>query len=167
MYVWSEILNLFSDSPSQRIVAQFLLENGLSVNMEGKISCNGVPLAATQIADRLKVDRRVVDSTAKRIRNSPYANVFLNMRATPDLSLVAESLDLSVIIILPKDATEEGIVDSCVSVLASHKIGIRQIFVTDPHLSEEPRLVIITEQKIPAAIFEELKNLPQIRRLII
>ncbi|PKL60165.1 MAG: regulator of amino acid metabolism, contains ACT domain protein, partial [Methanomicrobiales archaeon HGW-Methanomicrobiales-4] len=44
---------------------------------------------------------------------------------------------------------------------------IRQVFVTDPHLSEEPRLVIITESRIPASVIEDLRALPVVRRLIL
>ncbi len=165
--MWSAILGWFADSPSQSRVIQFLLENGFSVNEEGRICCNLIPIAATQIAVHLKVDRRVVDATAKRVLSSPYRDIFLNMRATPDLSLIAEYLRLSVITIIPQDAREVGIVDACIRVLSRHQIGLRQIFVTDPHLCEEPRLVIIAEERIPAEVIDELRALPQVRRLIL
>jgi len=165
--MWSAILSCFSDSPSQSRVVRFLLENGFGVNEEGRICCNTIPIASTQVGQQVGVDRRVVDSTSKRILNSPYRDIFLAMRATPDLTLIADKLSLSVITILPDDATKTGIVDSCIHVLSSHGIGIRQVFVTDPHLSEEPRLVIITENRIPASVIEDLRALPVVRRLIL
>jgi hypothetical protein len=165
--MWSAILSCFSDSPSQTRVVRFLLENGFGVNTEGRICCNTIPVASTQIGQQVGVDRRVVDSTAKRILNSQYRDIFLAMRATPDLSLIADKLSLSVITILPDDARKPGIVDACIHVLSSHNIGIRQVFVTDPHLSEEPRLVIITEGRVPASVIEDLRSLPVVRRLIL
>ena len=89
------------------------------------------------------------------------------MRATPDLTLIADKLSLSVITILPDDATKAGIVDACIHVLSLHGVGIRQLFVTDPLLSEDPRLVIITERSIPAQVIEDLRALPVVRRLIL
>ncbi len=165
--MWADILSGFSDSPSQSRVVRFLLENGFGVNEEGRICCNTIPVASTQIGQQIGVDRRVVDTTAKRILESPYRDIFIAMRATPDLTLIADKLSLSVITILPTDATRSGIVDSCIHVLSSHGVGIRQLFVTDPHLSEDPRLVIITESRIPAPVIEELRNLPTVRRLIL
>lgn len=165
--MWSDILSCFTDSPSQTRVVRFLLENGFGVNEEGRICCNTIPVASTQIGQQIGVDRRVVDSTAKRILNSEFKEIFLSMRATPDLSLIADKLSLSVITILPDDAKKTGIVDACIHTLSSHNIGIRQVFVTDPHLSEEPRLVIITESRIPAVVIEEMRTLPCVRRLIL
>jgi predicted regulator of amino acid metabolism with ACT domain len=165
--MWSAILSCFSDSPSQTRVVKFLLENGFGVNEDGRICCNTIPIASTQIGQEIGVDRRVVDSTAKRILNSEFREIFLSMRATPDLSLIADKLSLSVVTILPDDATKTGIVDACVHTLASHDIGISQIFVTDPHLAEVPKLVIITEKRIPAVVIEELRALPCVRRLIL
>ncbi|HWQ67635.1 MAG TPA: regulator of amino acid metabolism, contains ACT domain protein [Methanospirillum sp.] len=165
--MWSAILSCFSDSPSQSRVVRFLLQNGFGVNEEGRICCNTIPIASTQIATEVGVDRRVVDSTAKRILCSPYREIFIAMRATPDLTLIADHLSLSVITILPDDATRPGIVDACIHILSNHGIGIRQVFVTDPHLSEEPRLVIITEKLIPAQVIEELRALPVVRKIIL
>jgi hypothetical protein len=99
--------------------------------------------------------------------DSPYKEIFLNFRATPDLSVIAENLSLSVIIIIPQDASQPGIVDACIHTLSKYKIGLRQIFVTDSRLSEEPRLVIITEGKIPSVVLDEIRELPVVKRLIL
>jgi predicted regulator of amino acid metabolism with ACT domain len=89
------------------------------------------------------------------------------MRATPDLSRVAESLGFSVVTVLPKNASERGIVGAVVQVLALHDISIRQIFVTDPEFSEEPKLVIIIEKIMPVGVIEKIRALPQVKQVII
>jgi predicted regulator of amino acid metabolism with ACT domain len=166
--MWAEILTEFADSPSQSRVVKFLLENGFGVNEQGRVVCNDIEIPATHVAKAIGTDRRVVDATAQRILAVPLLrNVFLNLRVTPDLSGVAASLNLVVITVLPQDAQEKGIVGAAVKVLTDHDISIRQIFVTDPLLSEEPRLVIIVDETIPAVVYEELKNLAQVRQLII
>jgi predicted regulator of amino acid metabolism with ACT domain len=164
--MWSEIMRAFADSPSQGRVARFLLENGLGVNGEGRIVCNRIAIPATQVAAVVGVDRRVVDATAKRILDDPrLAPIFARMRATPDLSMVAEHLGLSVITITPNDARARGIVASAVRVLDEHDVAIRQIFVTDPYLVEDPRLVVIADGVLPHGVVDELRSLPQVRRI--
>jgi len=166
--MWSDIIHEFADSPAQSKVVRFLLENGFGINKEGRVVCNGIEIPATQVAKAIGSDRRVVDATAHRILNIPVLrDIFLQMRATPDLSNVAESLGLSVITVLPRNASERGIVGAAVRVLSAHNLSIRQIFVTDPQLSEEPKLVIIIEDLLPSGVVEEIRGLPQVRKVII
>nr|WP_319375715.1 regulator of amino acid metabolism, contains ACT domain protein [uncultured Methanoregula sp.] len=166
--MWSDIIHDFADSPSQSRVVRFLLENGFGVTEDGRISCNGIEMPATAVAKAIGSDRRVVDSTARRILSRPMLrDIFLNMRATPDLSRVAESLGFVVITVLPKNANEQGIVGAAVRVLSNHMLSIRQIFVTDPEFSEEPKLVIIVENSLPHGVIEEIRALPQVKQVII
>ncbi|MDD1719112.1 MAG: regulator of amino acid metabolism, contains ACT domain protein [Methanoregulaceae archaeon] len=166
--MWSLITQEFADSPAQAKIVRFLLENGFGVNEEGRVVCNGIEVPATQIARVLGSDRRVVDATARRILARPQLKeVFLKIRATPDLSRVAESLGLSVITVLPRNAAEKGIVGAAVRVLTSHDLAIRQIFVTDPYFAEDPRLVIIMDEPLPQGVVEEIRRLPQVRQVTI
>ena len=166
--MWSDIISEFADSPSQSRVVRFLLENGFGVTEDGRISCNGIEMPATAVAKAIGSDRRVVDSTARRILERPLLrDIFLNMRATPDLSRVGESLGFTVITVLPKNANEGGIVGAAVRVLSEHHLSIRQIFVTDPEFSEEPKLVIIVEEPLPMGVIEQIRALPQVKQVII
>ena len=166
--MWSDIIHEFADSPSQSKVVRFLLENGFGINKDGRVTCNGIEVPATQVAKAIGSDRRVVDATAQRILTIPsLREIFIRMRATPDLSNVAESLGLTVITVLPKNASERGIVGAAVRVLSGHNLSIRQIFVTDSQFSEEPKLVIIVDQLLPYGVIEEIRALPQVKKVII
>lgn len=166
--MWSDIIHEFADSPAQSKVVRFLLENGFGINKDGRVTCNDIEIPATQIAKAIGSDRRVVDATAQRILTIPsLREIFIRMRATPDLSNVAESLGLTVITVLPKNASERGIVGAAVRVLSGHNLSIRQIFVTDPQFSEEPKLVIIVDELLPHGVIEEIRALPQVKKVII
>src|SRR5690606_31810803 len=124
--------------------------------------------SATKVAKAIGTDRRVVDATARHILEPlSLREIFTNIRATPDLSLLAGPLGLSVITIIPKDARQKGIVGASVEVVTTHNLNIPQIFVTDPVLSEEPRLVIIIDGAMPGVVIEEIKSLPQVKRVIL
>ncbi|MCP1662768.1 MAG: regulator of amino acid metabolism, contains ACT domain protein [Methanocalculus sp. MSAO_Arc1] len=166
--MWSAVTDAFKDSPSQLRVVRFLLENGFGVNSAGKITANGIEMPATQVARAIGVDRRVVDTTARSIlEDDALRDVFCNIRVTPDLSQVAEALGLAIITLIPKNAADKHIVSSAVSILADYDLSIRQLFVTDPIYSEEPRLVMIIDSPLPPGIAEDLRKLPHVKRLIL
>ena len=165
--MWADISREFADSPSQARVLRFLLENGFGINEEGRIVCNGIG-SATHIGRAIETDRRVVDATARRILRDPMLQRSSSVCVRPrplegrrgprPLGHHAPS----------KDAQEKGIVGAAVEVLVDHDLSIRQIFVTDPYLAEEPKLVmIVDEERIPASVYEDLRALPQVRQLII
>ncbi len=166
--MWRRILEQFQDSSSQQRVVRFLLENGFGVSSEGKTVVNGIEISASALARVIKVDRRVVDSTLRRICEiDELQSLFSRLRVTPDLTDVAKNLGLSVITILPKNAGDKNIVSSAVDVLASYDLPLRQIFVTDPYVVKTPRLVIIIDGVIPADAIQKLRNLPTVQSLIL
>jgi predicted regulator of amino acid metabolism with ACT domain len=166
--MWSLIMKEFADSPAQARVAKFLLENGFGVNDDGKVVANGVEIPATHIASVIGADRRVVDATARRILTvKALAQVFRNLRGTPDLSRVAEALGLSAFTIIPRNAQERGIVSAVLRVVSRRGLTLRQIFVTDPYFAEEPRLVVIIDEKLPQGLLEEIRALPQVKQVIL
>lgn len=166
--MWAEIMRRFADSPAQSRVIRFMLENGFGVNENGRLICNNVEIPSTHIGKATGTDRRVVDATARRVLQDPeLSKIFINMRATPDLSRVADSLGLTVLTILPRDASEKGIVGAAVQVLHEHDLNIRQIFVTDPYFSEQPKLVIILDGTLPVGVVEKIRALPQIKKVIL
>ncbi|MDU9376852.1 hypothetical protein McpSp1_14870 [Methanocorpusculaceae archaeon Sp1] len=166
--MWRTILEPFSDSPSQQRVVKFLLESGFGVSKTGKVAVNGIEVSATAVARVVGVDRRVVDTTVKRILEmDDIRETFFHLRVTPDITDVAKNLGLSVVTILPKNAGDKNIVASAVAVLASHDLPLRQIFVTDPYIAESPRLVIIIDGTLPAAAIEDLRALPAVASIIL
>ena len=119
--MWQRILELFSDYPSQQKVVRFLLENGFGISRDGKVVVNDIEITASALSRAVKVDRRVVDTTIKRIAEfSELEPVFTRLRVTPDFTDVAKYLGLSVITILPKNAGDKNIVSSAVAVLAEY-----------------------------------------------
>jgi predicted regulator of amino acid metabolism with ACT domain len=118
------------------IQAESLQEKVVVVNRGGTVLVRPIELELYQLnwlRREIEIDRRVVETTGQRIlTNETLKKIFLNMRVTPDFSKVADSLGISVITILPKNAQEKGIVGSAVQILHNYNLSIRQIFVTDP-----------------------------------
>lgn len=162
--MWQALLQKFEKYPAQAKVVKLLFERGFQVNTEGKVSSGSIEIAHTQLAKEVGVDRRVVDATTKTIVSDELlSTIFKNVHSIPFLRDVAPSLGLGVIIIIPEDASHAGILAEVAGLIAQHKVSIRQAVSDDPYFTDNPRLTIITDQKIPGELVDEMLSLPSVK----
>jgi predicted regulator of amino acid metabolism with ACT domain len=162
--MWQALLQKFEKYPAQAKVLKLLFERGFQVSTEGKVSSGSIEIAHTQLAKEVGVDRRVVDATTKTIVSDELlSTIFKNVHSIPFLRDVAPALGLGVIIIIPEDASHVGILAEVAGLIAQHKVSIRQAVSDDPYLTDNPRLTIITDQKIPGELVDEILNLPSVK----
>lgn len=166
--MWKRIEEKFKNSPMQKKVAVFLLENGFGINEEGKVTCNGVEIAFADLARVIGVDRRVVKSTVKSIiEDEELRSIFTKIRAKPFLKDLAKELGLGVIVISVEDAAKPGIIEKITKCIAENGISIRQAIADDPYFSEEPKFTVITQEPITGRIIDKLKKIEGIKSMII
>jgi len=155
------IMEKFADSPSQQAVIRLLLERGFSVSDEGRVVSGGIEIPNTGIAREAGVDRRVVDATTDAILDDDeLRRIFQNISAIPSLMDLAPVLDLTVLAVAVRDAEESGIVATVTSAIADRGISIRQTISEDPEFTDEPRLYVITDEQLPGALINEIRELP-------
>ncbi len=166
--MWEEISQEFKNYPYQKKVALFLLSKGLRVNKEAKICLEKIEIPHVKIARVLQIDRRVVDATAKRIKDrEKLFRIFSNLDTIPFLKNVALHIGLNVLIVTPQDASKPGIMGNVTSKLAKEGIPIRQAIADDPYLTENPKLTIITDIEIRGEVLNELKRIEGVKELTI
>ncbi len=159
--MWRKIKNYFEEFPAQMKVAKLLFERGLQVREDGRIVSDGIEIPHTQIAKAVGIDRRAVDSTVKTIlSNKELKKIYTKLRQTCLLQEVARELNLNVIIFVPENARETGIIAKVTKVISDKGLSIRQALAEDPDLSPEPKLILIIEGKIPSILIEELRRIP-------
>lgn len=166
--MWREIETCMKEHPERLLVAKLLITNGFCVR-EGKIYCNDVEISAPKIAKVLDVDRRTVRKTIKMIEEDPNLRlIFEKIRpAGHSLRDIAPHLNLGVIEIIPIDARMPGILAKSALLIAERGISIRQAIVDDPELSPEPKLTLITEQKVPGDLIPEFLKIKGIAKVSI
>jgi len=141
-----------------------LFERGFQVNEEGKVTSGSIEIAHTQLAKEAGVDRRVVDATTKTIISDELlSRIFKNVHSIPFLRDVAPSLGLGVIIIIPEDAADVGILAEVAGLISGSKVSIRQAVSDDPYLTDNPRLTIITDKKVPGELVDKILELPSVK----
>lgn len=165
--MWKQISNYFGRYPSQARVAKLLLEQGLSVR-DGRIFSGDVEVGDVAVGKAAGVDRRIVRATVHTIETSPdLLRVFSKLRPICFLKEVAPEMGWSAIEIIPSNAGAPGIIADVTGVIASAGISIRQTLVTDPDLSTEPRLYVITESAVPADLIPRLKTCRGVKSIVI
>jgi len=165
--LWQRINEKFGRSPAQLLVIKTLLRYGFSVNQRG-IYCGNIKIPDAQIAREAGVDRRVVRATAEAIlRDEELATIFSNLRSVAFLRDVAVDLGLGIIEIIPKDASEHGIISEVTGVIAKAGISIRQAITDDPYMVKEAKLTIVTESPVAGDVIEELRQLPTVKSVVV
>jgi len=164
--MFDRIMQKFERSPGQQAVIRLLLERGFSVNDEGRVVSGGIEIPNTQIAREVGVDRRVVDSTTKAIlEDDELRPIFQNISSIPSLMDLAPVLDLTVLIVEVEDENQPGIVANVTTILADHGISIRQTVSEDPEFTDEPRLFVVTDERLPGDVITEIMAIPYVRKV--
>jgi len=165
--MWRKIAKYFNKYPKRKKLAQKLLEYGLKVK-NNKIYCKDIEISDSKIARAFDIDRRIINSTIKTImKTEDLKKVFSNLTPTCHLKDVASEMNWGVIEIIPKDPSIPGIVADVATIIADNKISIRQAIVDDFELSEEPRLFIVTEKRVPGTLIPKIREAKGVKAVLI
>lgn len=161
--MWQVLIDHFRRYPAQERVVRLMIENGLRIQ-DGKVFAGNVELADTAIGRAADVDRRIVRSTVDTISQDPrLQRVFTRFAPTLHLKDVAPDLGCGVIEIIVSDARQPGILAGVSKVIADGRISIRQAIVEDPDFTEEPKLFVVTESRVPGELIPLLQNVPGVK----
>ena len=161
--MWQVLIDHFRRYPAQERVVRLMIQNGLRI--KGDAICAGdVVIADTAIGRAADVDRRIVRSTVETILGDPRLNrVFTRLAPTLHFKDVAPELGCGVIEIKVADSRQPGILAGVSRVIAEGKLSIRQAIVEDPDFTEEPKLFVVTETRVPGQLIPLLQAIPGVR----
>ena len=171
--MWDQITTKFGKNPSQMKVVRYFVTYGLSVNEkfpeEPSVFCANIEVRPNAIALAIGVDRRVVQSVVNKIfADKELLNFFKEMRPIADMGqLSSKILRLGVIEVIPEDPCKPGIISGIVKVIADYNIGIRQVMVDDPIISDSPRARIVTDSPLPGEAVPLMKKVPGVKGIIV
>jgi len=167
-FMWSQIKEYFKALPAQQRVAQLLFERGFQINKEGKVVSGDIEIPHTQIGKEVGVERRAVDSTVQTILSRPeLKNIYKNLRQVCSLQEVAREFNLSVIVFVPENAHQKGIIAEVTKKVSEYGLSIRQALAEDPSTSIHPHLTLILEGDIPSELIGEIRKLPGTRSITV
>ena len=166
--MWSQIKDFFKDFPAQQRVARILFERGFQIREDGKVVSGKIDIPHTQIAKEAGVERRAVDSTVQTILSiEDLKRIYMNLKQVCSLEEVAREFNLSVIVFVPKDASERGIIANVTRIISENGLNIRQALAEDPSISIQPKLTLILEGNISSQLIDEIRRLPGTRSITV
>jgi predicted regulator of amino acid metabolism with ACT domain len=166
--MWNQIKEFFKELPAQQRVAQLLFERGFQVRGDCKVVSGGIEIPHTQIAKEAGVERRAVDSTVQTILSkTELKRIYMNLRQVCSLQEVAREFNLSVIIFVPQNASQKGIIANVTKKVSENGLSIRQALAEDPSTSEHPKLTLILEGEIPPDLIGEIRRLEGTRSITV
>ncbi|MHB1622430.1 MAG: regulator [Cuniculiplasma sp.] len=171
--MWDLINDVFGKYPSQMKIIKHLINYGFSVNekFDGEYSLfsGKVGIRPSSLAEAINVDKRVVIQVMKKIREDPKLfEFFKKLKSIADMSSASSKLlDLGIIEIKAEDPSKPGIISEVISKIASRGIGIRQVMVNDPIISEDPIARIVTERPIDLELLSEIKKIKGLDSVIL
>jgi predicted regulator of amino acid metabolism with ACT domain len=159
--MWNQIRNYFKDLPAQQKVAKLLFERGFQVNDGGNIVSGHIEIPHTQIAKEVGVDRRAVDSTIQTIQSTPQLKrIYQNLRQICSLEEVAREFNMSVIVFIPQNASQSGIIAQVTQLVSQKGLSIRQALAEDPETNGYAKLILILEGEIVPELINDIRKLP-------
>ena len=166
--MWSQIKDFFKDFPAQQRVARILFERGFQIREDGKVVSGKIEIPHTQIAKEAGVERRAVDSTVQTILSiEDLKRIYMNLKQVCSLEEVAREFNLSVIVFVPKNASERGIIANVTRIISENGLNIRQALAEDPSISIHPKLTLILEGNISSQLIDEIRRLPGTRSITV
>ena len=161
--MWQVLIDHFRRYPAQERVVRLMIENGLRIK-DGAVCAGTVEVADTAIGRAADVDRRIVRSTIETILQDPrLERVFTRFSPTLHLKDVAPDLGCGVIEVIPTNASQPGILAGVSKAIADARISIRQAIVEDPDFTDEPRLFVVTETRVPSHLIPSLQAVPGVK----
>ena len=149
----------FAGKRAKLRVVSAMLRIGVRVDGKGRLYCDAIELAPAKMGRAMGVDRRVVIETAREIAADPkLLAIFSSLFPISNVSRAAKYFGHDVIEI-DADPNTVGLTAKVASVLARHKVGIRQIITDDPDLYPEPKMMVVVEGKLPRKAAEDLRAL--------
>jgi len=165
--MWEYISKYFESYPKQQKIAQKMLEYGLSIK-KLHIYCGSIELSDSKIARALSLDRRAIKSTIETInKHQKLKHIFTNLRPTCHLKDMAPAMGWGVLEIIPKNASQPGILAQIATIIANEHINIRQAIVDDIEITAEPHLFVVTETPLPARIIPKIRDIPSVKAVLI
>lgn len=166
--MWMQIERYFKDLPAQLRVAKLLFERGFQVRDDNKVVSGVIEIAHSRIAKEVGVERRAVDSTVQTILSKPVLKrIYMNLRQICSLQEVAPEFNLGVIVFVPKNARQTGIIANVTKKVSEKGLSIRQALAEDPDISAHPKLTLIIDGEIPAELINEIRKLQGARSVTV
>lgn len=162
--MWRKISSKLKDFPARLKIIRIMIEYGVGVTEDGKITIGSVEIPDASIARAAGVDRRIVRKTVEYIlADNELRKIFTGIKPAGALLVpIAKELGYYVVEIRA-DPSAAGILAGAAKIIADEKISIRQAVAEDPELFPEPKLILILDKPLSGEGVNKMLKIPSVK----
>lgn len=147
-------------------VVQKMIQLGISVDSKGRMSIGNLQVYDTALARAVGVDRRVVRNTVTQILgDTELREIFGKVKPVGTSLVEIASLLGYTVLVISADPYKPGVIAGVADVLADANIVIRQALADDPDMTQDPKLTLVLEGKVPASVLAEIQDIQSVRSI--
>lgn len=164
--MWANIRKQFERQVVRPEIVRKMIECGMRVSEDEKIFVDDVEIDYTAVAKALDVDRRVVKSTARQIRQNRYLYSLFSKTKPLGTSLVDVVAQLGyTALVIEADPKSPGVMAGVAEILSRHGMVVRQAVAEDPEMVPEAKMTLVIEGQLTGQAMEELHGLRVVRSI--
>ena len=150
------------------MVVQRMVQLGISVDSKRRMFIGNLEVYDTALARAAGVDRRVVRNTINQIfEDLELREIFTRVRPVgTSLVEIAGLLGYSVLVV-SADPYKPGVIAGVTNALNEASIVIRQALADDPDMTQDPKLTLVVEGKVPASVLSKLQEIESVKSITI
>ena len=143
-----------------------MVQLGVSVDNKRRMFIGNLEVYDTALARAAAVDRRVVRNTINQIyEDKELRDIFTKVRPVgTSLVEIAGLLGYSVLVV-SADPYKPGVIAGVTSALSGAGIVIRQALADDPDMTQDPKLTLVVEGKVPHSVLSKIQEIDSIRSI--
>jgi len=149
-------------------VVQKMIQLGISVDSKGGMFIGNLQVYDTALARAVNVDRRVVRNTVTQILgDAELRGIFSKIKPVGTSLVEIASLLGYTVLVISADPYKPGVIAGVADVLADANIVIRQALADDPDMTQDPKLTLVVEGKVPASVLTGIQDIESVRSITI
>ncbi len=164
--MWRKAYAKFMRQRSRLEVVQRMVQLGISVDSKRRMFIGNLEVYDTALARAAGVDRRVVRNTINQVFEDPeLREIFTKVRPVgTSLVEIAGLLGYSVLVV-SADPYKPGVIAGVAKALSESGIVIRQALADDPDMTQDPKLTLVVEGKVPVSVLSKIQEIGSVKSI--
>lgn len=149
-------------------VVQKMVQLGISIDSKRRMFIGNLQVYDTALARAVGVDRRVVRNTINQIfEDSELREIFTKVKPVGTSLVEIAGLLGYTVLVISADPYKPGVIAGVTNALANSDIVIRQALADDPDMTQDPKLTLVVEGKVPPLVLSKIQEIESVKSITI
>lgn len=164
--MWRKAYAKFMRQKGRLEVVRRMVQLGISVDNKRRMFIGNLEVYDTAMARATGVDRRVVRNTRNQIfEDKELRDIFTKVKPVGTSLVEIAGLLGYTVLVVSADPYRPGVIAGVTSALSKAGIVIRQALADDPDMTQDPKLTLVVEGKVPHAVLSRIQETDSVRSI--